>query len=449
MSPWPPVLNTDIKRNAISFSAIANNIVKAIENSRRTIMVLSPAYVNSEWCRMEYQKAQHEMLKLKHRIIPIVLEDISKCSNMDRNLRGILNSVTYIEWPGEENSKRLERFWKKIELSLPKKSSSSKHLCSNMHPSSSAPASLTTSIENQTDSEIQNITDTEKNGANCSSESSSDAASLDSGRRSPRFRKNKTKDLKHFMGKLVRGKIFVRQDSTSSQAALVDEETGYSKGSYDSVSESMFTESTDSACSTPATAHSYLNESEDENLFFSGKTYDLDSPCETKKEIQNDTCEKDHCDFSACTSCSKRSDIERKRRTSYKREHLNEGFSDSIGVGKVACRRCEEIKEGADNNIVKVSPIEGSDMLKIQRVSGERYLCDKCSEKIELTHTESEKRRKDEENMKLLRQTRVTRSLSHRRTASIKGITLNVRDLPGHVRSENQEEMFIDICENV
>ena len=399
---------------------------------------------------MEYQKAQHEMLKLKHRIIPIVLEDISKCSHMDKNLKGILNSVTYIEWPGEENSKRLERFWKKIELSLPKKSSVSKNWNSSMHPSASAPASLTSNTENQNDSEIQRIgDDIEENGTNCPSESSSDAASIDSGRRSPKLRKNKKKDLKHFMDKLVRGKIFVRQDSTSSQAALVDEENAFSKGSYDSVSESMFTESTDSACSTPATAHSYLNESVDENVFFSGKTYDLDSPCETNKEIRNDTCEKDHCDFSTCTSCSSRRGSGRHRRTPCKQEYINEGFIDSVGEEKLSCRKCKQIKEGADNNIVKISPIDGSDMLKIQRVSGERYLCDKCSEKIELTHTESEKRRKDEENMKLLRQTRVTRSLSHRRTASLKGITLNVSDLPGHASNDTQEEMFIDICENV
>ena len=402
-------------------------------------MVLSPAYVTSEWCRMEYQKAQHEMLKLKHRIIPIVLEDISNCSNMDRNLKGILNSVTYIEWPGEENSKRLDRFWKKIELSLPKKSKISN---SNLHPSRSAPAVLTTSIENQANSEIQQITDDfEKNGANSPSECSSDAASLDSGRRSPRFRKNKKKDLKHFMGKLVRGKLFDRQDSTSSQTVLVDEETAYSKGSYDTVSESMFTESTDSACSTPVTAHSYLNESSEENVFFCGKTYDLETSSELNKEIQNNTCEKDHCDFSTCTTCSSRN--------TQAQEYVNDGFSDLVGIEKLSCRKCKEIKEGADNNIVKVSPIEGSDMLKIQKISGERYLCDKCSEKIELTHTESEKRRKDEENMKLLRQTRVTRSLSHRRTASLKGITLNVRDLPGHVSNDNHEEMFIDICENV
>lgn len=70
---------------------------------------------------MEYQKAQHEMLKLKHKIIPIILQDISKVSKIDRNLKSILGAVTYLSWPGEENEKKAAYFWKQLELSLPKK----------------------------------------------------------------------------------------------------------------------------------------------------------------------------------------------------------------------------------------------------------------------------------------------------------------------------------------
>ncbi|XP_021358637.1 uncharacterized protein LOC110453803 [Mizuhopecten yessoensis] len=122
--------------------AIANNIISAIERSRRTIMILSPNYINSEWCRMEYQKAQHEMLKMRHKIIPIVLEDVSKCKTMDKNLKTILSTVTYIEWPGEEDPKKLEKFWKKIELSLPKKRSG-EHSPSNSVESTSTSSSTT------------------------------------------------------------------------------------------------------------------------------------------------------------------------------------------------------------------------------------------------------------------------------------------------------------------
>ena len=128
------------------FSVIANNIIRAVEDSRRTILVISQNYIESEWCRMEYQKAQHEMLKMKHKIIPVILEDISHLK-IDKNLKSIINSITYIEWPGESDSKKLERFWKQLKLSMPKKQV---HLPSNAMPSiiSSSSTTLETSSSN-------------------------------------------------------------------------------------------------------------------------------------------------------------------------------------------------------------------------------------------------------------------------------------------------------------
>jgi hypothetical protein len=48
----------DILNLSISFSAIANNIIRAINNSRRTIVVISPQYIQSDFTRFEYQVAQ-------------------------------------------------------------------------------------------------------------------------------------------------------------------------------------------------------------------------------------------------------------------------------------------------------------------------------------------------------------------------------------------------------
>ena len=109
------------------FTAIANNIINAINQSRRTILILTPRYVQSEFTRFEYQVAQHEMLKKKHRIIPILLEDISSEKDaMDPNLKQIIKSVTYLEYPtdsDEKIEKKINGFWTKLELSLPKKKS--------------------------------------------------------------------------------------------------------------------------------------------------------------------------------------------------------------------------------------------------------------------------------------------------------------------------------------
>ncbi|KAK3606472.1 hypothetical protein CHS0354_041420 [Potamilus streckersoni] len=113
-------LNLHFKDFAVG-ETIANNIIQAVQNSRRTILVMSKNYVKSEFTRFEYQCAQNEMLQRKHRIIPILLEDITEIKDtIDPTLKVILNSVTYIMWPGEDNPKELNKFWKRLELSMPK-----------------------------------------------------------------------------------------------------------------------------------------------------------------------------------------------------------------------------------------------------------------------------------------------------------------------------------------
>ncbi|XP_062617978.1 uncharacterized protein LOC134279584 isoform X2 [Saccostrea cucullata] len=106
-------------RDFVIGAAIFENIIEAINNSRRTILVLSPRFLNSEWTRYEYQVALQEMLKKKHRIIPVILEDISDVEDIDETLKQILSSITYIKWPDTE--KKEKHFWKTLQLSLPKR----------------------------------------------------------------------------------------------------------------------------------------------------------------------------------------------------------------------------------------------------------------------------------------------------------------------------------------
>ncbi len=60
------------------------------------------------------------MLKMRHKIIPIIFRDISHIKIMDQNLKFLLETITYLEWPGIENSKKEEKFWERLKLSLPK-----------------------------------------------------------------------------------------------------------------------------------------------------------------------------------------------------------------------------------------------------------------------------------------------------------------------------------------
>ncbi|XP_052760511.1 uncharacterized protein LOC128203241 [Mya arenaria] len=145
-------------RDFVPGETISNNIINAVDASRRTILILTPRYVESEFTRFEYQKAQQEMLKRKHKIIPILLDDISDLqSTMDKNLKGIINSVTYLEWPeGEsDDSKKIEKFWKRLLLSMPKKKvsdteSSSTSSSNGSNVTSSTQLSQTVSLDMST-----------------------------------------------------------------------------------------------------------------------------------------------------------------------------------------------------------------------------------------------------------------------------------------------------------
>ncbi|XP_070562580.1 interleukin-18 receptor accessory protein-like isoform X2 [Ptychodera flava] len=106
-------------RNFVPGIDIYENIVQAINSSRRTILILSPRFVESEWCRYEFLKAQEEMLKKKTRIIPIMFEDISPVEDMDANLKSLLREISYIPWSREGGI--TEKFWNNLKYAMPRK----------------------------------------------------------------------------------------------------------------------------------------------------------------------------------------------------------------------------------------------------------------------------------------------------------------------------------------
>ena len=97
--------------------------MEAIEKSRRTILLISPEYViRDEWVQYAEQVAQHEILRRRSRIIPILLRDISDVMDrVDPTLRYIMDGLSYLEWPGKDDPKKEALFWKKLRLCMPKK----------------------------------------------------------------------------------------------------------------------------------------------------------------------------------------------------------------------------------------------------------------------------------------------------------------------------------------
>ena len=104
-------------RDFIPGEAIEENILKAIESSRKTIVVLSKNFLKSAWCEFELQIARKECVeKGRNLIIAVMLEPLSVDDKMSRSVERLIRKNTYIEWPGDP----LERnhFWEKLRSAL-------------------------------------------------------------------------------------------------------------------------------------------------------------------------------------------------------------------------------------------------------------------------------------------------------------------------------------------
>ena len=104
-------------RDFIPGEAIEENILKAIESSRKTIVILSKNFLKSAWCEFELQIARKECVeKGRNLIIAVMLEPLSVDDKMSRSVERLIRKNTYIEWPDDPSNR--EHFWKKLRSVL-------------------------------------------------------------------------------------------------------------------------------------------------------------------------------------------------------------------------------------------------------------------------------------------------------------------------------------------
>ncbi|XP_077987075.1 uncharacterized protein LOC144441385 [Glandiceps talaboti] len=97
---------------------IFDNILDSIENSRKTVLILSPQFAESEWCYFEMRMAQNYLFEEKRDVIILVLLEEIPDHLMPRVLRKLLTTKRYIKWTKNKVGQRL--FWKKLKLALRK-----------------------------------------------------------------------------------------------------------------------------------------------------------------------------------------------------------------------------------------------------------------------------------------------------------------------------------------
>ncbi|XP_078402309.1 toll-like receptor 1 isoform X1 [Cetorhinus maximus] len=107
------------ERNFIPGKGIIENIINCIEKSYKSIFVLSPNFIQSEWCHYELYFAQHQVLnEQSDNLILIVLEPIPQYLIPSKyyKLKSLMAKKTYLEWPSDKNKQRL--FWANLQATI-------------------------------------------------------------------------------------------------------------------------------------------------------------------------------------------------------------------------------------------------------------------------------------------------------------------------------------------
>ncbi|XP_054266773.1 protein toll-like [Macrosteles quadrilineatus] len=100
-------------RDWVPGDGIQEQILKSVQSSRRTIVVLSPNFLNSVWGTVEFKTAHAEALKTgTSKVIVIVYEDVGSSADLDEGLKGYLQMNTYLKW-------ETPWFWKQLVYALP------------------------------------------------------------------------------------------------------------------------------------------------------------------------------------------------------------------------------------------------------------------------------------------------------------------------------------------
>lgn len=107
------------ERNFVAGKSIVENIINCIDKSFKSIFVLSPNFIQSEWCHYELYFAQHKVFtENSDDLILILLEPIPKYLIPARyhKLKALMARRTYLEWPKEKGKQRL--FWANLRAAI-------------------------------------------------------------------------------------------------------------------------------------------------------------------------------------------------------------------------------------------------------------------------------------------------------------------------------------------
>ncbi|XP_076105880.1 toll-like receptor 4 [Mytilus galloprovincialis] len=106
------------KRDFLAGNDIATNITSAIHNSRKTVIIMSQHFLESDWCLFEFNMAKMESIyaRSKENIIMLVFLEQMSSKDLPLNILELVQSKSYIEYPNDEYGDVV--FWDKLKEAL-------------------------------------------------------------------------------------------------------------------------------------------------------------------------------------------------------------------------------------------------------------------------------------------------------------------------------------------
>ena len=105
-------------RDFIPGQSLFGLISDRIERSRKTILVLTPQFIESQWCHHEMETAQMLLFQQERDVLVLVLlEDIPELK-ISLSLRKLLCHKKYLKWPNDRAGQGL--FWQRLREELKK-----------------------------------------------------------------------------------------------------------------------------------------------------------------------------------------------------------------------------------------------------------------------------------------------------------------------------------------
>ena len=100
---------------------ILDCIVDGIQKSRKTVLILSPRFVEDEWCYFEMQMAQQRLFQDGRDVLIMVLYKEIQSEKLTMLLRHMLCQKDYLKWPTDKLGQELFRERLKEEMRRPSK----------------------------------------------------------------------------------------------------------------------------------------------------------------------------------------------------------------------------------------------------------------------------------------------------------------------------------------